>query len=173
MFKFTRFIRTKTTKTIHKYFCDIGDNKNYTQPSIGKILEDYKNLFDKSKILENILPRKFQSANDLATFFDINSISPFILIRDKITLDSINNSVNAPIWDLLDRGGKRWRPLLGLMVAKYLDIEIEDYQKNNSLYNILGCIEILHNATLIIDDVIDNSDYRRNKPCTYKIFGNN
>jgi geranylgeranyl pyrophosphate synthase len=31
--------------------------------------------------------------------------------------------------------------------------------------------EVVHNGTLVIDDIEDSSDVRRGKPCTYKIFG--
>lgn len=171
MLKITRFVKP-SSNFIKKYFSEVGEIKKNSEYSITKILESYKNLFDKSNILEDLLPRQFKSEDELASFFDLNSLSPYLHIRDSITLDSINTSVNTPIWEFLDRGGKRWRPILGLMVSKYLNINIDDYEINNLLYNILGCIEILHNATLIIDDVIDNSDFRRNKPCTYKIFGN-
>jgi len=61
--------------------------------------------------------------------------------------------------------------MLGLMIGKYLNINIEDYQRCRTLYSIVGCIEILHNATLLIDDVVDNSELRRNKPCTHILFG--
>lgn len=171
MFKTNKFIRNFMQKRNMQFSTTRSDQTKSTNLPINQILENYKILFDKSNILEEIIPRKFKNENELASFFDLNSFSPFINIRDNITLESINKSVNVPLWDLLDRGGKRWRPILGLMVAKYFNINIEDYEKNKNLYNIIGCIEILHNATLIIDDVIDRSEFRRNKPCTYKIFG--
>ncbi|MEM2463899.1 MAG: polyprenyl synthetase family protein, partial [Candidatus Bathyarchaeia archaeon] len=31
--------------------------------------------------------------------------------------------------------------------------------------------EVVHNGTLMIDDIEDSSEYRRGKPCTYKIYG--
>jgi geranylgeranyl pyrophosphate synthase len=31
--------------------------------------------------------------------------------------------------------------------------------------------EVIHNGTLMIDDIEDTSEYRRGKPCTYKIYG--
>jgi geranylgeranyl pyrophosphate synthase len=31
--------------------------------------------------------------------------------------------------------------------------------------------EVIHNGTLMVDDVEDSSEFRRGKPCTYKIYG--
>jgi geranylgeranyl pyrophosphate synthase len=161
-----RFCKNETLKYLSTSY---QKNKQCNLP-ITQILEKYKILFDQSNILEEIFPRQFSNEEELSSFFNLSSFSPLISAKDKITLDSINKSVNLPLWDLLDRGGKRWRPILGLMVAKYYNINIEDHYKNMTLYKIIGCIEVLHNATLMIDDVIDKSDYRRNKPCTYKLF---
>ena len=159
-------------KVFFKNFSTITDQKiKQTNIPITKLMDNYKNLFERSRSIEKILPRKFQNEEELTSFFDMKSISSLVHLKDKISLDSINKSVNDPLWDLLDRGGKRWRPILGLMIGKYLNLNIEDFEKNKNFYNILGCIEILHNATLIIDDVVDNSEFRRNKPCTYKIYG--
>jgi len=30
----------------------------------------------------------------------------------------LNKGLSNPIWDLLDRGGKRWRPVLAMLVAE-------------------------------------------------------
>jgi geranylgeranyl pyrophosphate synthase len=40
------------------------------------------------------------------------------------------------------------------------------------LGEILGAIgEVLHNGSLVIDDIEDKSDFRRSKPCLHKIVG--
>jgi geranylgeranyl diphosphate synthase type I len=31
--------------------------------------------------------------------------------------------------------------------------------------------EVIHNGTLMVDDIEDSSEFRRGKPCTYKIYG--
>jgi geranylgeranyl diphosphate synthase type 3 len=167
MYRFTRNINSK----ILKRFSTIGGRKKLTELNITQILENYKTIFNKSKVIEEIIPRKFKNEAELRNYFNVNSISSLLRVDDKVTLDSIQKSVNDPMWDMLDRGGKRWRPFLGLMIAKYLNIEIEDFNQNKNLYKILGAIEVIHNATLMIDDVVDNSEYRRSKPCIHKIFG--
>ena len=126
MIKFNRFINPRGICTVQKFFSVQGESITDSHSPIFKIMKNYKNLFDQSKILEEILPRNFKSEDDLASYFEINSLSPYANIRDKITLQSINNAVNTPMWDLLDRGGKRWRPILGLMIAKYLNLEIDE-----------------------------------------------
>lgn len=62
-------------------------------------------------------------------------------------------------------GGKRIRPALAIASCLVCGGKIE-----NALYPAAG-LEILHNCTLIYDDIIDNSNLRRNKPTTWFKFG--
>ncbi len=63
-------------------------------------------------------------------------------------------------------GGKRLRPALVVLSGQVFD---GDYE---GLLYPAAAIEILHNSTLIIDDIIDHSDFRRDKPTAWKKFGN-
>jgi len=69
--------------------------------------------------------------------------------------------VNYPV----SAGGKRLRPALAVISCRMLGGKTKDV-----LYAAAG-LEILHNYTLIIDDIIDNSDLRRGKPSTWFKFG--
>ena len=79
--------------------------------------------------------------------------------------EAINKAIADPIWESLDRGGKRWRPTLFLLVCEALG-------KNPNEFLELAIIpEVIHNGTIMIDDIEDSSELRRGKPCTYKLFG--
>ena len=67
----------------------------------------------------------------------------------------------------LKSGGKRIRPLLTLASAKLCG-----YVNGNRDVNLAACIELIHNATLLHDDVIDNSDLRRGIKTSNIIWGN-
>ncbi len=77
------------------------------------------------------------------------------------------NVLAIPVWDLLDRGGKRWRPALFLMVVEAL----AGPKKVKELEDFVVISEVVHNGTLMVDDVEDNSELRRGKPVTHKLFG--
>jgi len=62
-------------------------------------------------------------------------------------------------------GGKRFRPALTIISSKLLGGKIK-----HVLYPAAG-LEILHNCTLIVDDIIDHSHLRRNKPTVWFKFG--
>ncbi len=79
--------------------------------------------------------------------------------------ESIQGALNTPIWDLLDRGGKRWRPVLMLLTCEAVGGNAEKVKRYTAV------LELIHNGTLMVDDVQDHSELRREKPCTYKIFG--
>ena len=67
----------------------------------------------------------------------------------------------------LKSGGKRIRPLLTLGSAKLCG-----YKDGNRDVNLAACIELIHNATLLHDDVIDNSYFRRGVKTSNAIWGN-
>lgn len=67
----------------------------------------------------------------------------------------------------LDRKGKQLRPILTLLVAKMLRGEVS----RNSIFGAV-CVELLHNASLMHDDVIDKSDERRGVATINKIWDN-
>ena len=67
----------------------------------------------------------------------------------------------------LKSGGKRIRPLLTLGSAKLCG-----YKDGSRDINLAACVELIHNATLLHDDVIDNSDLRRGTKTSNAIWGN-
>ena len=76
-------------------------------------------------------------------------------------------SLSRPGWDLVNRGGKRWRPLLMLLVAESLTGE----SGLEAALPLTPLVEFPHNASLIHDDIEDNSDERRGKPAVHLIYG--
>jgi geranylgeranyl diphosphate synthase type I len=71
----------------------------------------------------------------------------------------------ASVWDLLDRGGKRFRPALTFLACECVGGKIED------AVSAAASIELLHNMTLIHDDIEDRSELRRGKPCIHRVYG--
>ena len=67
----------------------------------------------------------------------------------------------------LDTGGKRLRALLTLGSAKMCG-----YTKGTRDINLAACVELIHSATLMHDDVIDNGSIRRGKKTLNKIWDN-
>ena len=84
----------------------------------------------------------------------------------KIPHDLIS-SLTSPGWDLVNRGGKRWRPLLMLLSCEC--IAGEDEAK--SILPLTPLVEFPHNASLIHDDIEDSADERRGKPAVHLIYG--
>ena len=58
-----------------------------------------------------------------------------------------------PIYDLLDRGGKRWRPCLGMLFAECFGRDIRKFVDNKDIFYACGLTEIIHNGSLMIDDL--------------------
>ena len=66
----------------------------------------------------------------------------------------------------LRSGGKRVRPALTLLAA-----EFREHERQRSLI-MAAAVELLHLATLIHDDTVDNAGLRRGKPTINKLYGN-
>lgn len=71
----------------------------------------------------------------------------------------------SAVWDLLDRGGKRIRPALTFLACECVGGRRED------AVAAAASVELLHNMTLVHDDIEDESELRRGKPCIHRIYG--
>ena len=97
-------------------------------------------------------------------------------VEDKLILveERIKSKLSSQV-DLVDEmtryhlrtGGKRLRALLTLGSARLCG-----YQKGSRDVNLAACVELIHAATLMHDDVIDNGEIRRGKKTLNKIWGN-
>ena len=92
-----------------------------------------------------------------------------LLVEEKIKSKLISNvELVKKMTDYhLDTGGKRLRALLTLGSAK-----ICGYSKGTRDINLAACVELIHAATLMHDDVIDNGAVRRGKKTLNNIWNN-
>lgn len=67
---------------------------------------------------------------------------------------------------IVNSGGKRIRPLLTVLAARALGID------NQQHHHLAVIIEFIHTATLLHDDVVDESTMRRGKETANELFGN-
>ena len=67
---------------------------------------------------------------------------------------------------LIDSGGKRLRPMLTIAAAKLAGYEGEGHIR------LAAAVEFMHTATLLHDDVVDDSDYRRGRKAARLLWGN-
>ena len=85
----------------------------------------------------------------------------------KYKLASEINLIHKMTDHHLNSGGKRIRPLLTLAAAKLCG-----YEDGKRDINLAACIELIHSATLLHDDVMDNSDLRRGTKTANSLWGN-
>ena len=76
-------------------------------------------------------------------------------------------TLTRPAWDLVNRGGKRWRPLLMVLTAEAVAGE-PGYE---TALPLTPLVEFAHNASLMHDDIEDNSEERRGKPAVHLLYG--
>jgi octaprenyl-diphosphate synthase len=93
---------------------------------------------------------------------DLDSVDVVI----KNSLHSDITIVNQIANHIIQSGGKRMRPILHLLLSG-LSGEISQIN-----YNIAAILELIHTATLLHDDVVDQSTKRRNITSANIVFGN-
>jgi octaprenyl-diphosphate synthase len=67
---------------------------------------------------------------------------------------------------LIDSGGKRLRPMLTIAAAKLCGYRGEGHVR------LAAAVEFMHTATLLHDDVVDDSDFRRGQASARRLWGN-
>src|SRR3978361_2069187 len=70
---------------------------------------------------------------------------------------------------LVAAGGKRLRPLLTLAAARLCGYQTGAVARH---VNLAACVEFIHTATLLHDDVVDESQLRRGLASANAVFGN-
>lgn len=86
------------------------------------------------------------------------------LIQQQV--DSDVALINQLGFYIVNSGGKRLRPLLTVLAARALHIE------TNQHHTLAAIIEFIHTATLLHDDVVDESTMRRGRETANALFGN-
>ncbi|HIG92151.1 MAG TPA: octaprenyl diphosphate synthase [Methylococcaceae bacterium] len=117
--------------------------------------------------------------NQEQTPFNIDQPINFDLIKtltlddskatDQLILNELNSDVvliNQIGHYIVSSGGKRLRPMLLLLAAKALDYDGKQH------LTLAAVIEFIHTATLLHDDVVDESDLRRGKGSANAVWGN-
>ena len=86
------------------------------------------------------------------------------VIRQRLSSDvALINQISHYI---ISAGGKRIRPLLVLLFANALGFQ------GRERYELAATVEFIHTATLLHDDVVDESDLRRGRETANAMFGN-
>jgi len=86
------------------------------------------------------------------------------VINESLTQDVEGGNAHLALYQV-EVGGKRIRPALVVFSGQVFGGDLKEL-----LYP-AASVEILHNATLIIDDIIDHSQFRRDQPTVWSKFG--
>ena len=99
-----------------------------------------------------------------------NSVEDKLVLVDEKIVSKLSSNVDL-VHKMteyhLGTGGKKLRSLLTLGSAK-----LSGYNKGGRDINLAACVELIHAATLMHDDVIDNGEIRRGKKTLNSVWGN-
>jgi octaprenyl-diphosphate synthase len=93
---------------------------------------------------------------------DMSHVNRIILDRARSNVELIPELARH----LIDSGGKRLRPMLTLATAKLCGYGGDGHVR------LAASVEFMHTATLLHDDVVDESDVRRGKTAARLLWGN-
>lgn len=85
-------------------------------------------------------------------------------VREELSQE--NAHIADAVWNMLDAGGKRLRPRITMLAGRACDAAVPEDPV------LASYMELIHVATLIHDDVLDNADLRRGIESTNHAFGN-
>lgn len=104
---------------------------------------------------------ELEEINQLATS-DMLAVNE--LIQQQVKSDV--SLINQLGFYIVNSGGKRLRPLLTVLAARAVNIQ------DNQHHTLAAIIEFIHTATLLHDDVVDESTMRRGRETANAVFGN-
>jgi octaprenyl-diphosphate synthase len=121
----------------------------------------------------NHLPMASQDSSNSSTLIDFDAIKNLTTAEaaavDQLILNELSSDVvliNQIGHYIISNGGKRLRPMLLLLAAKALG------GANDSHLILAAVIEFIHTATLLHDDVVDESALRRGQESANAVWGN-
>ncbi|MGD9774756.1 polyprenyl synthetase family protein [Diaphorobacter sp.] len=109
------------------------------------------------------------AANSPSTAATLALIADDMREVDKVIASRLQSSVSLVgevAQYIISAGGKRLRPALLLLVSGALGY------KGEQRFNLAAVVEFIHTATLLHDDVVDESTLRRGRPTANESFGN-
>jgi len=92
---------------------------------------------------------------------ELNQLERFIIKN----IDSPQLLISSTVKQLAGAGGKRIRPALTILTGKALGNRID------KILPVAASMEIIHMATLVHDDIIDDAELRRGKPTVQSQYG--
>ncbi len=115
-------------------------------------LEHYSSLMSRrvKKLKQQISREKQDFIKEALNDLDLSNIHPILKTTTEYSIES---------------GGKHLRPLITILCTEILG---GDYRKTR---NVFLALELIHNATLVHDDIIDEDLYRRGTPSLHSKFG--
>jgi octaprenyl-diphosphate synthase len=98
------------------------------------------------------------------------------VIENEEIINGVNDQISAVLGDelpiltqlknyVIESGGKRVRSIVATYIGEIFKASVEDS------FKISAIVEIIHAASLLHDDVLDDANIRRGKPSGKKIFG--
>ena len=113
----------------------------------------HKPVIDAASVIDHLIE---------ATHDGMEAVNRLILSRSDSSVDMVPEVANH----LLDSGGKRLRPMLTIAASALFG------GAGDNEIRFAAAVEFMHNATLLHDDVVDESDLRRGVDSANAIWGN-
>jgi len=131
-------------------------------------LQGYGYVFDFPGVLKNFAARVDRHLEDfLPRTLSERDVRRYVgPPSGKYEPRAYTRMLSEPVWDMISRPGKRWRPIFALLLLDALGQDPGPYE---SMVSTLA--ELCHTGSLIVDDIEDASLLRRGGRCLHLKFG--
>lgn len=121
-------------------------------------INQFQDKFNDTKLVDKLVNRDFHEY--------LKNIDKFDRDQGLIDFSQLNQGMVVPLQDLLNRKSKLMRPLIINLASEILGIE-----KSDEVLLTCALVEVIHNVTLIIDDIQDKGLKRRGEECVHLRYG--
>ncbi|WP_165969602.1 polyprenyl synthetase family protein [Nonomuraea terrae] len=109
--------------------------------------------------------RLYPDAPDPAAITALAGLAPASGWPVEVVTEPLHRALVAPVRHLADAMGKGWRSYAAVAAMEMQGVSSEPYRA------LLALAELMHTASLMVDDVEDNAPVRRGRPAVHLVFG--
>ena len=106
----------------------------------------------------------------LRDFLSDDLVRVEVCMKKELSCDGLTPPVNEILGELLSSPGKQLRPMLALLAGRAMNASETQMQR---ITHLAALLEIVHLASLVHDDVVDDAPLRRNMPTVQAVYGKN
>ncbi|MEU0565440.1 polyprenyl synthetase family protein [Nonomuraea sp. NPDC005983] len=141
-----------------------GDGRLEVQP-VNRVLDFERHMEGLREVTHAEVVRLYPDVPEHASITVLAGLAPGPRWPVDVVAEPLHRSLVKPVRHLADAMGKGWRSYAAVAAMEMQGVDSRPYRALTAL------AELMHTASLIVDDVEDNAPMRRGRPTVHTVFG--